>query len=117
MPATAPWEWTNRAIRARGATCASLQMPRSPLVIRPSAVTAVASTITSATPPAARLPRWTRCQSSANPSVATYWHMGRHHDPVAQRDRADRERAGEVDLGHVPVVVGAGRAAVGCLLR
>src|SRR5580692_7817978 len=51
-------------------------MPRSPLVIRPSGVTAVASTITSATPPTARLPRWTRCQSLASPSAATYWHMG-----------------------------------------
>ena len=44
--------------------------------IRPSRVTAVASTITRATPPAARLPRCTRCQSLAIPSSATYWHMG-----------------------------------------
>jgi hypothetical protein len=75
IPATAPCEWTNRAIRARGSTYSSLQMPRSPRVIRPSPVTAVASTITNATPPAARLPRWTRCQSSASPCLAMYWHM------------------------------------------
>ena len=48
----------------------------SPGEIRPSRVTAVASTITSAAPPTARLPRWTRCQSSASPSSAQYWHIG-----------------------------------------
>ena len=42
----------------------------------PRFATAVASTITSATPPAARLPKCTRCQSSASPSLAMYWHMG-----------------------------------------
>src|SRR5262249_40684647 len=35
------------------------------------------------------------------------------HDPVAERHPADRERAEQVDLGHLPVVVGPGRAAVG----
>jgi hypothetical protein len=45
-------------------------------VIRPHRVMAVASTITRATPRAARLPRWTRCQSSASPSRAMHWHMG-----------------------------------------
>src|SRR5262249_664310 len=39
---------------------------------------------------------------------------GGHHDPVAKRHPADRERAEEVDLGHLTVVVGTGRAAVGC---
>jgi hypothetical protein len=76
MPATAPWEWTNRATRASGSTCWSPQMPMSFGVIRPSAVTAVASTTTSPTPPAARLPRWTRCQSLASPSSELYWHIG-----------------------------------------
>ena len=65
-----------RAIRPSGSACASLHMPMSPGVMRPSLVTAVASTITRAAPPAARLPRWTRCQSFANPSFAQYWHMG-----------------------------------------
>ncbi len=82
-------------------------------MIRPSAVTAVASTITSATPPAARLPRWTRCQSSANPSLATYWHMGDITIRLRSVTPADRERAEEVDLGHLPIVVGPGQAAVG----
>jgi hypothetical protein len=48
----------------------------SPGVMRPSRSTAVASTIASATPPTARLPRWTRCQSLASPSCDEYWHMG-----------------------------------------
>ena len=39
---------------------------------------------------------------------------GGHHNPVAERHAADRERAEEVDLRHLPVVVGTGRAAVGC---
>src|SRR5262249_13003808 len=36
---------------------------------------------------------------------------GGHHDAVAERHAADRERAEEVDLGHLTVVVGPGRAA------
>ena len=57
MAGTAPWDRTNRAIRASGLVCLSSQIPMSPGVIRPSRTTAVASTITSATPPTARLPR------------------------------------------------------------
>jgi len=41
-----------------------------------SAVTAVASVSTTAAPPTARLPRWTRCQSFAKPSSLEYWHIG-----------------------------------------
>ena len=44
--------------------------------MRPSAVTADASVITSAAPPTARDPRCTRCQSDANPSMLEYWHIG-----------------------------------------
>src|SRR5712691_3136442 len=51
-------------------------MPRSPGVMRPCAVTAVASVITSPAPPTARDPRCTRCQSWANPSSLEYSHMG-----------------------------------------
>ena len=40
-----------------------------------SGETAVASTTTSPTPPAARLPRCTRCQSVATPSSAMYWRI------------------------------------------
>ncbi len=36
----------------------------------------MASTKTRPAPPTARLPRWTRCQSSARPSLAQYWHIG-----------------------------------------
>src|SRR5258705_10682331 len=44
--------------------------------MRPSAVPAGASVITSAAAPTAREPRWTRCQSLANPSWLEYWHIG-----------------------------------------
>src|ERR1700741_4732541 len=44
--------------------------------MRPPASTAVASIMTSPAPPTARLPRWTRCQSLANPSSHEYWHIG-----------------------------------------
>src|SRR4051812_29151301 len=33
---------------------------------------------------------------------------GRHHDTVAERHSADRERAEKVDLGHLAVVIGPG---------
>jgi hypothetical protein len=67
-----------------------------------------------ATPPAARLPRWTRCQSFANPSLAMYWNMGDITIRLRSVTPADREWAEEVDLGHLPVVLGTGRAVVGC---
>src|SRR5580658_5893409 len=51
-------------------------MPRSCGLMRPSADTAQASVKTREAPPTARLPRWTRCQSLAKPSVLEYWHMG-----------------------------------------
>ena len=44
--------------------------------MRPSRLTSVISVMTSPAPPTARLPRWTRCQSSGVPSSAEYWHMG-----------------------------------------
>ncbi len=58
------------------ARCSSFQMPRSSGEMRPSGTTAVASVMTSAAPPTAREPRWTRCQSLANPSTLEYSHMG-----------------------------------------
>ena len=51
-------------------------MPLSNGDMRPSGETAVASTITRAAPPTARLPRCTRCQSVGSPSRLEYWHMG-----------------------------------------
>ena len=44
--------------------------------IRPSAETAVASAMTNPAPPAARAPRWTKCQSVATPSSEEYMHIG-----------------------------------------
>src|SRR6187402_3356598 len=44
--------------------------------MRPSAVTAAASVRTAPAPPTARLPRWTMCQSLANPSRLEYSHIG-----------------------------------------
>src|SRR5436189_6396588 len=44
--------------------------------MRPSAETAVASTISMPAPESARWPRWIRCQSPAEPSLAEYWHIG-----------------------------------------
>ena len=63
-------------MRSSGSMCSSFQMPASPGEMRPRASTAAASVITRPAPPTARLPRWTRCQSVANPSTEEYWHMG-----------------------------------------
>src|SRR5579862_593970 len=52
------------------------QIPASQGVMRPSAVTPLASTHTSDAPPTARLPRCTRCQLLGMPSSLEYWHMG-----------------------------------------
>src|SRR5215210_7969064 len=76
--------------------------------MRPSRVTAEASTMTRATPPTAREPRWTRCQLLAMPSfLSRILAHRRHGDAIAEGDLADRQRAQEVDLGHLPVVVAA----------
>src|SRR5579871_4948004 len=76
MAGTAPTRSTNRAILASGSMWLSDQIPMSPGVMRPCAVTAVASVNTRPAPPTARLPRWTRCQSLAKPSSLEYWHIG-----------------------------------------
>src|SRR4026208_2493313 len=51
-------------------------MPRSWGLMRPAGGAALASVIPSAAPPAARVPRCTRCQSFENPSTLEYWHIG-----------------------------------------
>src|ERR1700720_1025702 len=51
-------------------------MPKSCGLIRPSGETPAASVKTSEAPPTARLPKCTRCQSVAKPSVLEYWHIG-----------------------------------------
>src|ERR1700730_1831819 len=63
-------------MRCRLTTWSSFQMPRHLGVILPSGVIAVASTVTTAAPPTAREPRWTKCQSVEYPSSEEYWHIG-----------------------------------------
>src|SRR5580704_4743247 len=66
----------NRVMRASISMCSSFQIPRSWGLMRASGNTAVASVKTREAPPTARLPRCTRCQSVAKPSVLEYWHIG-----------------------------------------
>src|SRR6201987_575799 len=66
----------NRVMRVSISMCSSFQSPRSWGLMRPSGSTAVASVKTSAAPPTARLPKCTRCQFVAKPSVLEYWHIG-----------------------------------------
>lgn len=69
----------NRVMRRQASACSPVQMPVSWGLIRPTALTAVASVITSPAPPTANCPRCTRCQSPGSPSVAEYWHIGDTH--------------------------------------
>src|SRR5687768_8484707 len=72
-------------------------MPRSAGEIRPSAVTAAASVITSPAPPTARLPRCTRCQSLAKPSTLEYSHIG--ETAMRLRSGTPRSSSGEKRWG------------------
>src|SRR3977135_1114435 len=77
-------------------------MPRSCGLMRPTGVTAVASVITSAAPPTARLPRCTRCQSFENPSTLEYSHIGEttmRLSSVSERIRSPVIVTGAVRLG------------------
>ncbi len=71
MPGTAPCSARNAVIGWKAATCSSDQMPESSGLMRPSGVTALASTITAPAPPVARAPRCTRCQSLGHAVAAT----------------------------------------------
>src|SRR5262252_7335170 len=65
--------------------------------MRPISATAVASVITSAAPPTARLPRWTRCQSLENPSTLEYSHIGEttmRLESVSERKAIGSKRCG-----------------------
>src|ERR1700687_4542836 len=64
------------AIGRKASACASDHSPLSRGEIRPSGLTAEASTTTSPAPPTPRLPRGTRCQSFGIPSSLEYWHIG-----------------------------------------
>src|SRR5262245_8344719 len=65
--------------------------------MRPMSATAVASVITSAAPPTARLPRWTTCQSFENPSTLEYSHIGEttmRLESVSERKEIGSNRCG-----------------------
>ena len=53
---------------------------------------------TSAAPPTARLPRWTRCQSLANPSLLGLLAHRRDHDAVAKKHVAHSQRREQVSV-------------------
>ena len=76
IPGIEPSDVMTELIRSKAFAWVSFQRPVSAGEIRPSGVTAVASTITSPAPPTALLPRCTRCQSFGTPSELQYWHMG-----------------------------------------
>ena len=83
-PACASWSailapvcrWTKSTIRRQASTCSGLYIPVQPGLMRPSRLTSVISAMISPAPPAARLPRCTRCQSFGVPSSAEYIHIG-----------------------------------------
>ena len=77
--------------------------------MRPSAVTAVASVITSPAPPTAREPRWTKCQSLANPSVLEYSHIG--ETATRFRKVTPRTTSGANRLAAAPGALMPGRTA------
>src|SRR5215469_4947342 len=66
----------NSTTGRHASACESRYKPVSLGEIRPIACTAVASPITSAVPPTARLPRCTRCHVPGCPSSAEYSHIG-----------------------------------------
>src|SRR6185312_8958486 len=71
-----PWVWTKSTIRCQPTTWSSRYSPPHPGVIRPSADVQIISVITSAAPPTARAPRWTRWKSPTAPSTAVYMSIG-----------------------------------------
>ncbi len=89
---TAPRASMKRVIGFQAAAWPSCHSPVSAGEILPSGDTALASAITTAAPPTARLPRWTRCQSLGKPSVAEYWHIGDRTSRL--RNSSERWRKG-----------------------
>jgi hypothetical protein len=64
--------------------------------MRPSRLTSVISATIRAAPPAARLPRCTRCQSFGVPSSAEYWHIG---DTTMRLDSTRSRSRNGVNIG------------------
>ncbi len=128
IPATAPCLCTNRAIRASGSTCASLQIPMSPGVIRPSGVTARRLDHHQRHAADRPAPEVDQVPVVGHPLGRAVLAHRRHHDPVPQLDPPDLQRTEEVDLRHLAVVIGArrdnrgprptlvGRPSAGCSL-
>ena len=94
MAGTAPCASTNAAMRTSASRCVSFHRPRHHGVIRPRGSTCVASVNTSPAPPVARLPRCTKCQSSATPSVARVLAHRRQHDAIGKRSPNGSSGAG-----------------------
>src|SRR6266571_342509 len=90
-------------MRFHAMTCSGLYIPVQPGLMRPSRLTSVISAMTSAAPPTAREPRFTRCQSFGVPSSAEYWHMG---ETTIRFDRSTSRSRKGVNMGG-----GAGAAA------
>nr|WP_211106792.1 hypothetical protein [Azospirillum sp. INR13] len=63
-------------MRRIGSTKRSSHRARSPTVPQPRRSTVVPSWKTSPAPPAAKRPRFIRCQSVGKPSIPQYCHMG-----------------------------------------
>ena len=85
LPAWASWIATGIGGACRRAlasvspnafSVSSSYSPRQPSVIRPPALTAVASIVNIPAPDRSICPQWIRCQSVAQPSSAEYWHIG-----------------------------------------
>ena len=87
---------TNSTMRFQASTCSGLYIPVQPGLIRPSRLTSVISATMRAAPPAARLPRWTRCQSFGVPSSAEYWHIG---DTTMRLERTRSRSRNGVNIG------------------
>ncbi|MDB5862935.1 MAG: hypothetical protein JWO70_741 [Betaproteobacteria bacterium] len=66
---------TKSTTRFIDASFSSEYRPVQPWVMRPCAVTPVASMTSIAAPESERLPRCCRCQSVIEPSIALYWHI------------------------------------------
>ena len=91
-PGATPCSRYMAAIRAKPSIWPSFHRPVQPWVMRPSRVTAVASTKAAPTPPSANRAWCRRCQSCTAPSTAWYWHIG--ETTMRLRSSRPRRRSG-----------------------
>ena len=92
MPGATPCSRYMAAIRAKPSIWPSFHNPVQPWVMRPSRVTAVASTKAAPNPPSANLAWCRKCQSCTAPSTAWYWHIG--ETTMRLRSSRPRRRSG-----------------------